>query len=97
MMFINKLNLSFVRLTGLEPARREALDPKSSVSTNSTTGAWYSVSEYKGSNFSLIEKRKKENIAMQTHFYLYWLLIYSRALSMRVSFCLLVSAPDIDT
>ena len=29
----------FVRLTGLEPARRETLDPKSSASTNSATGA----------------------------------------------------------
>ena len=28
-----------VRLTGLEPARREILDPKSSASTNSATGA----------------------------------------------------------
>ena len=29
----------FVRLTGLEPARRGTLDPKSSASTNSATGA----------------------------------------------------------
>ena len=29
----------WVRLTGLEPARRETLDPKSSASTNSATGA----------------------------------------------------------
>ena len=29
-----------VRLTGLEPARRETLDPKSSASTNFATGAW---------------------------------------------------------
>ena len=29
----------FVRLTGLEPARRETLDPKSNASTNSATGA----------------------------------------------------------
>ena len=28
-----------MRLTGLEPARRETLDPKSSASTNSATGA----------------------------------------------------------
>ncbi len=28
-----------VRVKGLEPPRREALDPKSSVSTNSTTPA----------------------------------------------------------
>ena len=28
-----------VRLTGLEPARRETLDPKSNASTNSATGA----------------------------------------------------------
>ena len=30
----------YVRLTGLEPARRETLDPKSSASTNSATGAF---------------------------------------------------------
>ncbi len=30
-----------VRLTGLEPARRETLDPKSSASTNSATGALF--------------------------------------------------------
>ena len=29
----------FVRLTGLEPARRETPDPKSGASTNSATGA----------------------------------------------------------
>ena len=29
----------YVRLTGLEPAHREILDPKSSASTNSATGA----------------------------------------------------------
>ena len=33
----------FVRLTGLEPARRETLDPKSSASTNSATGAFFVV------------------------------------------------------
>ena len=32
---------TFVRLTGLEPARRETLDPKSSASTNSATGAFF--------------------------------------------------------
>ncbi len=38
-----------VRLTGLEPARRETLDPKSSASTNSATGALRSlVSACKG-------------------------------------------------
>ena len=30
----------YVRLTGLEPALREKLDPKSSASTNSATGAF---------------------------------------------------------
>ena len=30
-----------MRLTGLEPARRETLDPKSSASTNSATGAFF--------------------------------------------------------
>ena len=29
----------FVRLTGLEPAHRETLDPKSNASTNFATGA----------------------------------------------------------
>ena len=33
--------LMLVRLTGLEPAHREILDPKSSASTNSATGALY--------------------------------------------------------
>ena len=32
-----------VRLTGLEPARRETLDPKSSASTNSATGAFFDM------------------------------------------------------
>ena len=32
-----------VRLTGLEPARRKTLDPKSSASTNSATGAFLVV------------------------------------------------------
>ena len=31
--------LCLVRLTGLEPARRETPDPKSGASTNSATGA----------------------------------------------------------
>ena len=31
---------AFVRAKGLEPSHREALDPKSSVSTNSTTPAF---------------------------------------------------------
>ena len=34
-----KKALSFVRLTGLEPAHRETLDPKSNASTNFATGA----------------------------------------------------------
>ena len=33
--------LGFVRLTGLEPARRETPDPKSDASTNSATGAFH--------------------------------------------------------
>ena len=33
--------ISLVRLTGLEPARRETPDPKSDASTNSATGAFY--------------------------------------------------------
>lgn len=33
--------LIVVRLTGLEPARRETLDPKSNASTNSATGAFF--------------------------------------------------------
>ena len=34
-----KASVLFVRVKGLEPPRREALDPKSSVSTNFTTPA----------------------------------------------------------
>ena len=30
-----------VRMKGVEPIRREALDPKSSVSANSTTSAYF--------------------------------------------------------
>ena len=33
-----------VRLTGLEPARRETPDPKSDASTNSATGACFFIS-----------------------------------------------------
>ena len=36
---IRWLALFFVRLTGLEPAHRKTLDPKSSASTNFATGA----------------------------------------------------------
>ena len=32
-----------VRVTGIEPARRKALDPKSSASANSATSACYIV------------------------------------------------------
>ena len=39
-----------MRLTGLEPARRETLDPKSNASTNSATGA--GISGAKVQNFS---------------------------------------------
>tara|TARA_A100001388_G_C28611506_1_gene423069 strand:- start:412 stop:597 length:186 start_codon:yes stop_codon:yes gene_type:complete len=31
---------NFVRIEGVEPTRLTALDPKSSVSTNSTISAW---------------------------------------------------------
>ena len=36
----------FVRVKGLEPPRREALDPKSSVATNFTTPARLMVDKY---------------------------------------------------
>ena len=35
-----------MRVKGLEPPRREALDPKSSVSTNFTTPARFGVGKY---------------------------------------------------
>ena len=38
-IFNCQFSIFIVRLTGLEPARRETLDPKSSASTNSATGA----------------------------------------------------------
>ena len=38
-IFNYQLSIVIVRLTGLEPAHREILDPKSSASTNSATGA----------------------------------------------------------
>ena len=37
--FAHKVAILVVRLTGLEPARRETPDPKSDASTNSATGA----------------------------------------------------------
>ena len=37
-----------VRLTGLEPAHREILDPKSSASTNSATGAKQALLSFAG-------------------------------------------------
>ena len=50
--------MAFVRLTGLEPARRGTLDPKSSASTNSATGAFtmlstgfYTLSGCKDTNY----------------------------------------------
>ena len=39
---------AFVRLIGLEPTRRETLDPKSSASTNFATGA---ILRCKGNDF----------------------------------------------
>ncbi len=38
--FIILARSALVRLTGLEPALRKKLDPKSSASTNSATGAF---------------------------------------------------------
>jgi hypothetical protein len=43
MSYNEHLRFYCVRLTGLEPAHREILDPKSSASTNSATGASLSV------------------------------------------------------
>ena len=40
-IFNCQFSIFIVRLTGLEPARRETLDPKSSASTNSATGAFF--------------------------------------------------------
>ena len=36
-----RFRLMLVRMTGVEPASREALDPKSSVSANFTTSAFF--------------------------------------------------------
>ena len=44
------VSISFVRLTGIEPARLSALDPKSSTSANSATGALL-LCGCKGNNF----------------------------------------------
>ena len=38
-VFSTQIRFNDVRLTGLEPARRETPDPKSDASTNSATGA----------------------------------------------------------
>ena len=42
-----------VRVEGLEPPRREALDPKSSVSTNSTTSAERSANIHNSLNIQI--------------------------------------------
>ena len=39
-VFTTQFRFFSVRLTGLEPARRETPDPKSDASTNSATGAF---------------------------------------------------------
>ena len=39
-LIIKQLGSNWVRLTGLEPARRETPDPKSGASTNSATSAF---------------------------------------------------------
>lgn len=40
----------FVRLTGLEPAHRKTIDPKSIASTNFATGAWAFLPKYRKSD-----------------------------------------------
>ena len=47
-LIINYLAICTVRLIGLEPTRRETLDPKSSASTNFATGA---ILRCKGNDF----------------------------------------------
>ena len=42
----NNVEVFFVRVKGLDPPSREALDPKSSVSTNFTTPAQLKVNKY---------------------------------------------------
>ena len=49
-----------VRVKGLEPPRREALDPKSSVSTNFTTPAWEKVHKYNQVFLKLFFSQKKK-------------------------------------
>ena len=55
-----------VRLTGLEPAHREILDPKSSASTNSATGACLLFCGCKGTkkkpNGQIFEQRKHKKV-----------------------------------
>ena len=51
-----------MRLTGLEPAHREILDPKSSASTNSATGArkvLRSVGRFAGAKVLLLRETTK--------------------------------------
>ncbi len=45
-----------VRVEGLEPPRREALDPKSSVSTNFTTPASFKKLDREDTRFSSMKK-----------------------------------------
>lgn len=53
---INSLPLNFVRVEGLEPPSLAALDPKSSVSTNSTTPAFFKTVRKYTLNFKNKEK-----------------------------------------
>ena len=52
-----------VRLTGLEPAHREILDPKSSASTNSATGAFLTFAGAKVILFTEFSKLFSQNFS----------------------------------
>ena len=52
-----------VRLTGLEPAHRKTLDPKSSASTNFATDA-FSVAHVRFSDFASAMYRTKQEMSV---------------------------------
>ena len=54
---------ALVRLTGLEPAHREILDPKSSASTNSATGAFLTLAGAKVILFTEFSKLFSQNFS----------------------------------
>ena len=63
LLFNYTLYTLLVRLTGLEPAHRKTLDPKSSASTNLATDA-FSVAHGRFSDFASAMYRTKQEMSV---------------------------------